>query len=109
MAQVLSDSIIGYPESLAIFSKPVQNIGVKKYRCINYYPVNDFTTQGVVQFHVSGNGSSYIDLSKTLLNIRCRIVKRDGTSIKETSLANLAAVQSRNRPQATQESPQSDQ
>lgn len=41
MAQVLSDSIIGYPEALALFSKPIQNIGVKKNRYINHYPIND--------------------------------------------------------------------
>lgn len=83
MAQVLSDSIIGYPEALALFSKPIQNIGVKKNRYINHYPINDFTTQGVIQFHISGNGSSYIDLSKTILNLRCKIVKRDGSDISE--------------------------
>lgn len=81
MAQVLRDSVVGYPEALAIFDKPIQNVGIRKYRCINYYPVNDFTTQGVIQFSVPGNGNGYIDLSKTVLNLRCKIVKRDGSDI----------------------------
>ena len=63
MAQVLTDSVIGYPQSLAIFSKAVQNVGIRKYRTIEYYPVNDFTTQGLIQFMINGNGASCIDLS----------------------------------------------
>lgn len=85
MAQVLRDSVVGYPEALAIFDKPIQNVGVRKYRCIDYYPVNDFTTQGVIQFSVPGNGNGYLDLSKTILNIRCKIVRRDGSDIPDYS------------------------
>lgn len=81
MAQVLKDSIVGYPDSLAIFDKPIQNIGIRQVRCVNYYPVNDFTTQGVIQFSVPGTGNAYMDLSKTCLNIRCKIVKKDNTPL----------------------------
>ena len=89
MAQVLTDSVIGYPQSLAIFSKAVQNVGIRKYRTIEYYPVNDFTTQGVIQFMINGNGASYIDLSRTLLNIKCKIVRRDGSNIAHATLVGL--------------------
>jgi len=85
MAQVLKDSIVGYPESLAIFDKPIQNIGVRQVRCVNYYPVNDFTSQGVIQFSVPGTGNTYMDLSKTYLNIRCKIVKKDNSTLPSWS------------------------
>jgi len=85
MAQVLKDSIVGYPESLAIFDKPIQNIGVRQVRCVNYYPVNDFTSQGVIQFSVPGTGNTYTDLSKTYLNIRCKIVKKDNSTLPSWS------------------------
>ena len=78
MAQVLADSVIGYPQSLAIFSKPVQNCGVRQTKHIKYLPTNDYSTQGVIQFTVSGAGSKYLDLSKTILNLRVKIVEGDG-------------------------------
>ena len=89
MGQVLKDSLVGYPEELAIFDKPIQNVGIKKYQCIDYYPVNDFTTQGIIQFHVPGNGAGYLDLSRTTLSIRCKIVKRDGTDVNVPADENV--------------------
>ena len=81
MAQVLKDSVVGYPESLAIFDKPIQNIGIRQVRNVNYYPVNDFTSQGVIQFSIPGTGNNYLDLSRTYLNIRCKILKKDNSRL----------------------------
>ena len=46
----MNDIQVGYPEELSIFEKPAKNVGIKQARCITYYPVNDFSTQGVIQF-----------------------------------------------------------
>ena len=81
MAQVLADSVIGYPQSLALFSKTVQNIGLRDTRFVDFYPVNDYGTQNMIQFIVNPNGSDYVDLSKTLLKIRCKVVKASGTPV----------------------------
>ena len=85
MAQVLADSVIGYPQSLAIFSKPVQNCGVRQTKHIKYLPTNDYSTQGVIQFTVSGAGSKYLNLSKTILNLRVKIVEGDGKPLPKFS------------------------
>lgn len=89
--EVLSDSIIGYDSSLAIFQKPLQDVGIRGRKIIQHLPVNDFTSQGVLQFVVNSAGSNYIDLSKTLLNIRCKIVKQDGSPITKYE-ENLSGV-----------------
>ena len=68
---VLSDSYVGYSEELAIFEKPLQNVGVQKKHSSTYYPINDFSNQGVIQFSVPNNGRSYLYLRSTRLNIMC--------------------------------------
>jgi hypothetical protein len=52
MARVMADATVGYPERLAIFDKPVQVIGIRDTDYIEYYPINDFSTQGVIQFQI---------------------------------------------------------
>lgn len=81
MAQVLTNSFIGYPQSLGIFSKAVQNLGIRKSKIIEYLPTNDYRTQDVIQFSVSGAGSTYLDLSRTQLNVRAKILRGDGSVI----------------------------
>jgi hypothetical protein len=89
--QILADSFVGYSEKLAIFEKPVSNFGVDKCRCVTYFPVNDYSTQGIIQFIVPNNGTSYTDLQKTMLNVRCKVVNADGTDVKD-STANEGIV-----------------
>lgn len=93
MAQtVLSDSFVGYPEELAIFEKPLQNIGIKRTHTSTYYPINDYSNQGVIQFSVPNNSGSYIDLNATRLNITCKIVGRNGEAIKPPKLPSPLAL-----------------
>ena len=81
MTQVLKDSIAGYSSNLAIFSRPIQNYGCKKSHCVNYLPINDFSNQQVLMFQISGSTQHYLDLSKTTLNLKCKIVRKDGSNI----------------------------
>jgi hypothetical protein len=81
MARVMPDSTVGYSERLAIFDKPVQLIGIRDTGYIDYYPINDFSTQGVIQFQIPGVGSDYLDLSRSYLKVKCKIVKKDGSDI----------------------------
>lgn len=85
--QVMSDSVVGYPDSLALFSKPLQNIGIRRVKTVEHLPVNDVSTQNVITFNVSSAGSSYIDLSKTLLWITAKIVNGDGTKMEDFNIA----------------------
>ena len=82
MAETINDVQTAYPEELSIFEKPIRNLGVKQARCITYYPVNDFSSQGVLQFRVPNNGRTYLDLRKTRLNVTCKIVRKDGSNLR---------------------------
>ena len=86
--EVLDDAYIGYSEELAIFQKPIQNVGIKNTHVTAFYPVNDFSTQGVIQFQVTNNSSNYLDLRRTRLNITCKVVRQNGDKIEPVTVAS---------------------
>jgi hypothetical protein len=71
----------GYSEELALFEKPVLNGGVQKVRWIEYRPVNQITQDGSIDFIISGNGSSYVDLRRTYLYVKAKVVRHDDTPL----------------------------
>lgn len=71
----------GYSEELAIFEKPVINAGVQKVRWIEYRPVNQITQDGSIDFVISGNGSNYVDLRRTYLHVKAKVVHSDDTPL----------------------------
>ena len=73
---VLQGADLGYSEELAIFSKPIQNVGVNGVTFVPYLPKNEFITQGVIEWRVEGSGQQYLDLSRTRLAVRCQVVKK---------------------------------
>ena len=73
------DGTLGYGEELALFEKPVIDGGVQKVRWIEYKPVNQITAGGAVEFIVSGNGNQYIDLRRTRLNVKVKVLLGDGS------------------------------
>lgn len=81
---VLDDSIIGYPDSLALFARPIQNIGFRKIRKVAYTVLGgNVASSKVIKFEVHNSGLNYIDLSKTLLKIRAKITHSDGSKIPD--------------------------
>lgn len=78
---VLEGSVIGYSDSLALFARPLQNVGVRKIRKIALNPVTDISKSKIITFEVQNSGLHYIDLSKTLLKIRAKIIRADGSEI----------------------------
>jgi hypothetical protein len=72
---------LGYGEELALFERPVIDGGVEKVRWIEYRPVNQLTPDSAVEFVINGNGSQYIDLRRTLLHVKARVVQGDDTPL----------------------------
>ena len=80
-SQVLKEAVIGYGEELALFAHPVQEVGVRGVHYVPIYPSNDYSNQGILEFTFNGTGSRYIDLRRTRLSLRCKIVKSDGSAL----------------------------
>ena len=69
-----------HTEELALFSQPPINVAEDKISWVQYKP--SFMSSGdysSVQFTIAGNSSQYIKLSDSILYIKIRIVKEDGT------------------------------
>lgn len=79
--EVMAESFLAYPQNLDIFQNPIQVVGIEKTLISTCYPVNDYTSQGIIQFNIPSHGSHYIDLKNTVLNITCKILKKDGTKL----------------------------
>ena len=90
-AEVLAESLLAYPEELNIFQKPIQCVGIEKIQKVIYYPVNDFSTQNVINFNCPGHGSHYFDLKNIKLNITCKILRNNDEKVEEPS-ANKGTV-----------------
>jgi hypothetical protein len=78
----------GYSEELALFEKPVLNAGVQKVRWVEYRPVNHITQDGSIDFVVSGNGSNYVDLRRTYLNVKAKILQQDDSPLPVPRVAD---------------------
>lgn len=79
---VLGDSVIAYSENLAIFGRVVQDVSIRKVTPISHSPSCEFSNN-LLKFDVKSSGSSYIDLSKTMLRISGRIMLENNGSITE--------------------------
>ena len=74
-------SNLGYGEELAIFERPIVDAGVEKVRWIEHRPVNQISQDSAIEFQVSGSGSQYVDLRRTYLYVKAKIVQLDGSDL----------------------------
>lgn len=86
--EVLADSFVAYPAELSIFSRPIQILGVTGKQTVTCYPVNDYTTQGPIQFCLAAHNSQYIDLKHIRLNVTAKIVKHKDNGALEPPADN---------------------
>jgi hypothetical protein len=85
--------IESHGEELALFQTPETNTAQLNVEEHLFRPVSQIgASSSYLEFHVPGNNSNYVDLSKTRLHVRLRIVKENGTDIGEddqVALVNL--------------------
>ena len=77
-------------EELDLFSVPPSQTSLEKGKYIQYNPVSILSNNGPIEFLIPGESSSYIDLSNTLLHVRARVKKQNGTVLANDS--NVAPV-----------------
>ena len=77
----------GYSEELALFEKPVIDAGVHKVRWIEYKPINQVAYGSNIEFVISGNGNQYVDLRRTRLHIKAKVVLENGSAIPSEEVA----------------------
>jgi len=80
----LSDKItkIAQPAELSIFTVPPNQVAVEKIYFSECRPLSSFNTEDTpVEISIPGQGNEYIDLRRSRLYMKCKIVKADGTNL----------------------------
>ena len=93
MAFKFDKSREGHQSNLALFtSKPVDT-GVESIQYTEYRPVAPISHGSSIEFNIPGSGMEYIDLSKTRLRVKVRILKASSgepvTAADKVTLVNL--------------------
>lgn len=82
MSSLAYDSILeGLPKELLLFNVPVTQTAVSGSYYVDCRPVSQISENGPIEFSVPGN-ADYIDLKKSLLYAKVRILHSDGTVLK---------------------------
>ena len=71
-------------QELMLFDQPAFQTAVEKGFWIDVHPTNTITAQGPIEFSVNG-GIDYIDIANTVLYIKSRICKADGSAYAENA------------------------
>ena len=66
---------------LMLFQPPVVNEGIEYLQWIECRPVNQITEDGSIDIHVKASGSQYLDLQRSCLYVKAKIVNEDGGNL----------------------------
>ena len=82
MAYKMEGSVESYSDELSLFYIPPTNVTYEKIQWVEYRPKAPLTDGGgQIDFIIPPSGPQYIDLKRTLLNVKFKVVKSDGTNI----------------------------
>ena len=87
------DSEQTYSSRLALFQKPFVETSVEEIQYIDFSPRNTVSEGSIIEFVIPGTSAEYIDLRRTRLKLKVRIVSSDGkpiTSDMQVGLVNLS-------------------
>ena len=62
-----------------LFALPPTQTHIEYGQWVVYKPISSLADEAPIEFVIPGQGDEYIDLSHTLLNIKAKILKNDGT------------------------------
>jgi hypothetical protein len=81
-----------HPPELSLFAEPWLTQGVSKVQSVDYRPVAQLNDLTVIDFHVPGTGSQYLDMHNLRLHMKLQILKPDGRPIDGTDSVGFVAT-----------------
>lgn len=66
---------------LDLFSVPPTQTSIESGMYVEYHPISSLTNGAPIEFDVSSSGDDYMDLTNSLLHVRVKITKADGSNI----------------------------
>lgn len=91
----LNDKItdIGLPAELTLFTVPPNQVAVEKIYYSECRPVSSFDSEDApIEISVPGQGNEYIDLRRSRLYVKCKIIKSDGSGLAEQEKTGIINV-----------------
>lgn len=76
----------GAKTELDIFSLPPTQTSIESSIWIEYKPVTSLTDDAPIEFVIPGHGDEYLDLARTMLHLKIKIVDGKGQKISEDAL-----------------------
>ena len=72
---------------LDLFSVPPTQTSMEHGNWVEYHPVTTLSDGSPIEFDVSGTGDDYIDFANTLLHVKAKVTKPDGTDLDDGAKA----------------------
>ena len=66
---------------LDLFFVPPTQTSIESGMYVEYHPISSLTSGAPIEFDVSSSGDDYMDLTNSLLHVRVKITKSDGSNI----------------------------
>ena len=77
-----------YSSRLALFQKPPVETGIEEIQYIEFGPRNGIFEGSIIEFLILGTSAEYIDLKRTRLKVKARVLMSDGTAIKAENMSD---------------------
>lgn len=71
---------------LDLFTLPPTQTSIEQSQFVYYNPISTLSDESPIEFIVPGHGEEYLDLAHTMIKIRAKIVKADGTATATDSI-----------------------
>ncbi|GBN67876.1 hypothetical protein AVEN_141586-1 [Araneus ventricosus] len=92
MAYILKGSPECIKWGLELFHLPPTQTAIENGQWIEFHPLSNVFDGGPVEFHISGSGDEYLELSQIQLYVQAKILKADGSRIlKENKTGDNAS------------------
>ena len=86
MAFVHAHSTEASKSEMDLFSLLPTQTTIEHGHNVHYKPLGSLTDDGPIEYVVPGHGDEYMDLAHTLLYVKARITKMDGTPLEPGAL-----------------------
>ncbi|MET0103903.1 MAG: hypothetical protein ABW072_02035 [Sedimenticola sp.] len=73
-------------EQLNLFDPLDTDTSLHSTEWIEYRPINQISDTSALEFNIPAQSSAYVDLKRSVLNIKMRLVKADGTLVDSTQV-----------------------
>lgn len=79
----------GHSKELAIFQTPAVDTGVESVEWVAFRPVSQLSSHGPVEFSIPGHSTCYIDLKRSRLHSKVKLLKTDGAPVGPENMVGL--------------------